>query len=355
MASQESKPIVLHLGDPIKYNTDVYAQMESQFTILRPSLEERQRPAFLAALNARTWGDFSAIMRPWWATGGEMGQWDNELTALLPASLRIFASAGAGFDWADVGLLAARGIWYCNGAAASSEAVADMALWHIIGCFRNLQWSSLAARANSVPAFLDAHHNAQYTARNPAGHVLGVIGLGNIGYRIATKARAGLGMEIIYFDLVPKRPEQEAAIGARRCDSLDQLLAEADCTLVATPSQGETKLLGREEIAHMKAGSRLVNIARGSLVDEEAVADALESGHLFAVGLDVHEHEPIPNRRLVENRQATLTAHTAGGALETAIGFEKLAMQNVLAVLTGQDPLTPVNRPLLKRDKDGTL
>lgn len=348
MNSGDNRPIVLHLGDPIKYNTELYAQIESQLTVLRPSLEERQRPAFLAALRARKWGEFSAIMRPWWGTGGEMGRWDDELIPLLPHTLRVFASAGAGFDWADVDKLAEHGILYCNGAAASSEAVADMALWHIIGVFRNLQWSSSAARANNVETFMDAHLNAQFSAHNPAGHILGVIGLGNIGHRIATKAYAAFGMQIIYFDVIPKSPEQEAAIAARRCNSLDQLLAEADCTLVATPAQGVKKVIGREEIRKMKAGSRLVNIARGSLVDEEAVADALEAGHLFAVGLDVYENEPIPSPRLVQNRQATLTCHTAGGALETTIGFEKLAMQNVLAVLTGQEPLTPVNQHLLK-------
>lgn len=348
MSANGSRPIILHLGDPIKYNTDVYAQVESQFTILRPSLEDRQRPAFLAALKESKWGDFSAVMRPWWGTGGEMGRWDNELIPLLPRSLRVFASAGAGYDWADVDVLGEHGILYCNGAAASSEAVADMAIWHIIGVFRNLQWSSSAARASDVDTFMDAHLNAQFSAHNPAGHTLGVIGLGHIGYKIATKAYAAFRMKIIYFDVISKSPEQEAAIAARRCDSLEQLLAEADCTLVATPAQGGKKLIGREEIGKMKAGSRLVNIARGSLVDEDAVADALESGHLFAVGLDVYEHEPVPNSRLVNNRQATLTSHTAGGALETTIGFEKLAMLNVLAVLTGKSPLTPVNQHLLK-------
>lgn len=344
MASRDSKPIVLHLGDPIKFNTDIYAQLESQFTVVRPSLEHRQRPAFLAALKEKKWGDFNAIMRPWWGTGGEMGRWDAELIPLLPKSLCVFASAGAGFDWADVDILAEHGVLYCNGATASSEAVADMALWHIIGVFRNLNWSSSAARAEHVDAFLDAHHNAQFSAHNPAGHTLGVIGLGNIGYKIAKKAYAAFGMKIIYYDVVGTTIEQEAAIGARRCEMLDQLLAEADCVVVAAPAQGGRKILGREEIYKMKKGSRLVNIARGSLVNEEAVADALEAGHLFAVGFDVHENEPVPNPRLVRNRQAVLTSHTAGGALETTIGFERLAMQNVLSVLTGEGPWTPVNR-----------
>lgn len=349
MTDNGTKPIVLHLGDPIRYNTELYAELKSRFTVIRPSLEERQRAAFLDALRQKTWGDFSAICRPWWATGGEMGRWDRELIPLLPKSLVLFASAGAGFDWADVDVLAEHGILYCNGASASSEAVADMAIYHIISTFRNMQWTNMAARAGDPEAFTDAHINAQFTAHNPAGRTLGVIGLGNIGYKIAHKAHAAFGMKILYYDIFPKPAEQEAAVGARLCGTLDELLAQADCTVVAAPGQAGRKVIGREQITLMKKGSRLVNIARGSLVDEEAVADALESGHLHAVGLDVFENEPHPNARLVKNRQATLTCHTAGGALETTVGFERLAIENVLKVLTGQQPLTPVNQRMLRQ------
>jgi lactate dehydrogenase-like 2-hydroxyacid dehydrogenase len=83
-------------------------------------------------------------------------------------------------------------------------------------------------------------------------------------------------------------------------------------------------------------------------VDEEAVADAMDSGHLFAVGLDVFEDEPRPNPRLQKMRNATLTCHTAGGALDTSIGFERLAMENVMAILEEKDPITPVNKHLFK-------
>ncbi|ROW01284.1 hypothetical protein VMCG_05878 [Cytospora schulzeri] len=349
MTVNGTKPIVLHLGDPIKYNTEIYAELESRFTVIRPSLEERQRDAFLDALRKRKWGDFSAIARPWWGTGGEMGRWDQELVPLLPKSLVVFASAGAGYDWADVDVLAEYGILYCNGASASSEAVADMAIYHIISVFRNMQWTNMAARAGDPVVFNDAHHNAQFTAHNPAGRTLGVIGLGNIGYKIAHKAHAAFGMNILYYDVSPKPADQEAAIGAHRCATLGEMLAQADCTVLAAPGQAGRKVIDREQIAQLKRGSRLVNVARGSLVNEEAVADALESGHLHAVGLDVFENEPHPSPRLVKNRQATLTCHTAGGALETTIGFERLAIENVLRVLTGQQPLTPVNKQMIKQ------
>lgn len=107
--SSSSKPIVLHIGDPIKYNPDTYALLSERFTVVRPSAAERERPEFIRALRERRWGDFSAIFRPFWGTGGEMGKWDNELISLLPSSVRVFASAGAGFDWADTETLGKRG------------------------------------------------------------------------------------------------------------------------------------------------------------------------------------------------------------------------------------------------------
>lgn len=277
-----------------------------------------------------------------------MGRWDSELIPLLPPSLKVYASAGAGYDWADVDIMAKRGILYCNGASASSEAVADMAIYHIISVFRNLQWSNMAARTLDTERFLDAHRNQPVGAHNPAGHVLGVIGLGNIGYKIATKAYRAFGMKIIYNDLFPKTAEQEAALGgARRIENLDELLGEADCVVVATPGTEGKALLDADKISKMKKGSRLVNIARGTLIDENALADALESGHVYAVGLDVHQNEPHVNPRLARNRNATLTCHNAGGAFETTSGFEALAMKNVMAVLSGEQPLTPVNKHLI--------
>lgn len=344
-----SKPVVLHLGDPIDFNKDLYKQLESKFTIIRPTLEERQRPAFLSALRSGKWGPFAAVLRPFWNTGGEMGRWDSELVPLLPDSLVVYASAGAGYDWADVDLFAERGILYCNGASASSEAVADMAIYHLLSVFRNMQWSNMAARTCDEAQFLEAHRNQPVGAHNPKGHTLGVIGLGNIGYKIALKAYRGFEMNIVYNDLFPKTPEQESTLGgARRIEDLDELLGISDCVVIATPGAGGKKLLDAARISKMKKGSRLVNIARGSLIDETALADALESGHIYAVGLDVHAEEPRVNSRLAANRNATLTCHNAGGAFETTSGFEELAMRNVLAVLSGEQPLTPVNKHLMK-------
>ena len=93
----------------MKYNPQTYAEFSTLFDVVRPSTEERERGELMRALKERRWGDFSAIFRPFWGTGGEMGRWDAELIDLLPDSVRIFASAGAGFDWADTQPLGEKG------------------------------------------------------------------------------------------------------------------------------------------------------------------------------------------------------------------------------------------------------
>jgi len=275
-----------------------------------------------------------------------MGRWDKEMVPLIPESCRIFASAGAGFDWADVDLLADRGIVYCNSAAASSEAVADFAIFLILATFRNLNWCTTAAR--SPETFADCHTHAAALSHNPRGHSLGIIGLGNIGFTIATKAYLAFGMKIKYFDVVRKSPVNEASIEAEFFSDLDTMLSSCDCVVLATPASPDgRKVIDKARLGCFKRGSRFVNISRGSLVDEEAVADAVEEGRLVGVSMDVHEREPHVNERLKGLRGVTLTSHNAGGTLETHMGFEELAMRNIDAVLKGKEPITPVNKHLI--------
>lgn len=370
-----SKYVVLYLGDDIKYNHDVYKQFSSIFHIIKPSAEERKRPELIRALKEKRWGDFHAIFRPFWNTGGEMGRWDAELISLLPDSVKISASAGAGYDWVDVDLLAKRGrisqliflhamkmaglnnckgILYCNGAAASSESVADMAIFLILAVFRNLTWSHQAAYSLNPQLFLDAHTNSPLSAYNPRGRTLGIVGMGQIGYTIAKKAYAAFGMKIQYNDLFRKSKEQEASVEATYFANLDDLLGSSDCVVIATPFMGQ-KLITAERLQKFKKHSRFINIARGSLVDEEALLASLESGHLVAAGLDVHAAEPSVHPRLVRHPRVMAMSHNAGGTVDTHIGFEKLAMENILNFFSTGKALTPVNANMIKSQASSKL
>ncbi|KAF1849450.1 uncharacterized protein K460DRAFT_394277 [Cucurbitaria berberidis CBS 394.84] len=348
MGSTPQKYTVLHIGDDIKYNPDLYKAFSQKFDIIQPTLEERQRENFIQALKEKRWGSFHAVFRPFWNSGGEMGRWDQELVPHLPPTCKIFASAGAGYDWADIPTLSAHGITYCNGARASSEAVADMAIWHILSVFRNLIWSAEAAKSGSVSQWQEAHKHQQDTAYNPRGRKLGIIGLGNIGYTIAEKAWRGFGMKVLYHDIVKKSEELESAVQGTFYPDLDAMLAESDCVILATPFFGET-LITADRLHKFKRGSRFVNIARGSLVDEDALVAALKEGWIFAAGLDVHANEPHVHPEFTKMRNVTLTCHNAGGAWDTASGFESLAMENIEAFLVEGKALTPVNAHLLEK------
>ncbi|KAL4981065.1 hypothetical protein BDW66DRAFT_164004 [Aspergillus desertorum] len=305
-----SKPLIRRLGDPIKYNPSLYSTFSSHFTVLRPSLSELRRDEFLTALRENRFGSFHALIRP------------EEL-----------ASAGAGFDWVDTQYLAEKrtptdlwmlGILYCNGAAASSESVADMTLFLILASLRNLAWTL-----------------------NPAGHSLGIIGMGQIGCTIAKKVYAAFGMRILYHDIVRKSEELERSVDAMFFHSLEDMLAESDCVVVATPFAGKA-LLTAELFARFKRGSRFVNIARGSLVDEEALLGALENGILVGVGMDVHADEANVHPRLASHPKVMMMSHNAGGTVDTHIRFERLAMENILAFSKEGRALTPVNAHLVK-------
>ena len=274
----------------------------------------------------------------------------SNFSSLLPASCKISASAGAGFDWVDTTRLASRGILYCNAAAACTEAVADAAIWLILSTFRLFSWSATAARSVSPVQFTDAHKNIAAVTHNPRGSSLGIIGLGKIGYMIAQKASTAFGMKILYNDVVRMGAAIERSVSATYFEHLEDMLAVADCVVVATPFGG-TKVLNADNIAKMKHGSRIVNIARGKLIDEEALVSALESGQLFAAGLDVHYNEPNVNPKLARMKNVELLSHTAGAAVESHVGFERLGMENILSFLESGKAITAVNAHLINKSR----
>ncbi|KAF2669369.1 hypothetical protein BT63DRAFT_373661 [Microthyrium microscopicum] len=342
------KPIVLHLGDDIRWNHGLYQELQQSFDIVRSY--SMKRPEFIEALKSKKFGDFNAIYRPFWNTGGEMGPFNDELISLLPSSCKIYASAGAGFDWVDTVRLAKNNIIYCNSADACTESAADAALYLILNTFRRFTQSALAARSLDPEQFRVATSSIPAMTHNPAGHVLGVIGMGRIGLRVAQKAYAAFGMKILYYDVVRKPSKLEEEIKATFVNTLDELLAMSDCTLLATPYVGDI-LVKREHFLKMKEGSRFVNIARGKLVDEDGLIAALESNHLFAAGLDVHFDEPHVNPKLAHMINVEVQCHIGGGSLESHMGFEKLGMENIMSFFKTGQPISPVNMHLIDQSK----
>jgi lactate dehydrogenase-like 2-hydroxyacid dehydrogenase len=263
-------------------------------------------------------------------------------SSLLPSSCKIFASAGAGFDWVDTKRLAQRGIIYCNSAPACTESVADAAIWLILSTFRRFTWSSLAARSTDPARFKSAHEDIPGRTNNPNGFKLGIIGLGRIGFRIAQKAKLAFEMNVLYHDIRRLPSNIERSIAAHYYENLDDMLAEADCIVLATPFIGDS-LMNAERFAKIKHGGRFVNIARGKLVDEEALIAALASGRISCAGLDVHYDEPNVNPKLAAMDNVELLCHTAGASLNSHVGFERLGMENIISFFETGEALTPVN------------
>lgn len=379
-SAPSNKPTILHLGDDIRWNHELYNELGSKFHIERTYSMGRED--FKTALRERRWGDFVGMYRPFWNTGGEMGNWDKELMyvhrhhlphhsplsskhpifppshphphhltpprprSLLPPTCRIYASAGAGFDWVDTRTLATHGILYCNSASACTESVADAAIFLLLATFRAFAWSFLAARSCDAAQFKDANQNIAAVTHNPNRSVLGIIGLGKIGRRVAEKARA-FEMEVWYYDVVRFEGVEEE-LSVRWCGGLEELLGGSDCVVLATPFEGKV-LLSRKEFGMFKFGARLVNVARGKLVDEEALVEALDEGRVSSAGLDVHAEEPHVNPGLAGRNNVMVLSHTAGASVESHVGFERLGMENLLSYLGGGEALTPVNLQWLEK------
>lgn len=172
-------------------------------------------------------------------------------------------------------------------------------------------------------------------------------------------------MRVAYFDIDRKPAHIESALRATFYPTLESLLEAADCVVLCVPgtksAPGCERMITASTLRHLKLGARFVNIARGSLVDEEALADAIESGRVGAAALDVHADEPRVNKRLVAMAtgvegqgvgmgRVMLTCHNAGGTVDTHAGFEELSMRNILRVLKGEEAITAVNLGDLRRN-----
>ena len=172
------------------------------------------------------------------------------------------------------------------------------------------------------------------------GKKLGILGLGRIGQAVARRAR-GFGMEILYHNR-SRKVDAEKELGALYLE-LQDLLSESDFISIHTPLTDETRhLIGAEELERMKPGAILVNTARGPVVDEAALSEALENERIFAAGLDVYEEEPKVHPKLLELENVVLAPHIGSASIETRDKMATLAAENLRAVLRGEQPKTPV-------------
>jgi lactate dehydrogenase-like 2-hydroxyacid dehydrogenase len=263
---------------------------------------------------------------------------DEEVLDAAGSSLRIVANCAVGYDNVSVPAALSRGIVVTNTPGVLDEATADCAFGLILGTARRLVEADRFMRSGADwiwgPQFFVGLDLS-------AGATLGIVGLGRIGMAVARRA-AAFNMRIL---ATGRRAasEEAAAYGVEAAD-LQRLIEESDVVTLHCPLTPQTHhLIGAEQLAAMKPTSILVNTARGPIVDEAALVDALRGGVIAGAGLDVYEDEPRVHPGLRELDNVVLLPHigSAGRATRDAMG--RLAVDNVRAVLAGEPPLTPVS------------
>lgn len=252
-------------------------------------------------------------------------------------SLRVVANYGVGYDNVDLAAAEARGIIVTNTPDVLTDATADLAMALLLAAARRLREGLDLARSGEW----DGWHPTQLLGIGLRGRVLGILGAGRIGVAAARRA-AAFGMEIAYWSRSVS-PAMESDAGGRRIEGLEALLAAADVVSVHLPLTPETRgLLNAERLAGMKPDSILVNTARGALVDQEALAEALRTGQLAAAGLDVFENEPEIPADLRKLPNCFALPHLGSATRQARQAMWDLAAANARAVLEGEEPPTPV-------------
>jgi glyoxylate reductase len=268
-------------------------------------------------------------------------QVDAELLQAAGPQLKIVANHAVGFDNVNLADCTAAGVLATNTPDVLTETTADTAFALLMTAARRLGEGERLLRSGRKwiwgPLMMlgqDVHHKT-----------IGIVGFGRIGQAVAGRAK-GFGMRVLYTDAIQLPPDVED--GATRVE-LDELLEQADFVSIHTNLAEETRhLFGHEEFKRMKPTAVLVNTSRGPVVDEAALADALEAGELFAAGLDVFEREPDVNAKLLELENVVVIPHLGSATVDTRDAMGHLAVDNVFAALDGTRPPTLLNPEALE-------
>ena len=257
--------------------------------------------------------------------------------ALLDAGtrLKIVANYAVGFDNIDVAAARERGVWVTHTPGTLTDATADLTFALLLAVARRLPEAQAETRSGTFGHWSPT----AFLGLELAGAQLGILGFGAIGRAVARRARA-FGMRVRYCSRTEVPPDQRE--GAEPLD-WDALLETSDVLSIHAPLTDATRgLLSAEALFRMKPGARLINTARGPIVDEAALVAALEGGPLGGAGLDVFEDEPRIHPGLVERSDVVLTPHIGSATTDARRRMAHKALRNVAAVLAGGDPPDPI-------------
>jgi glyoxylate reductase len=262
---------------------------------------------------------------------------DEELLSHAPR-LKMIANMGVGYNNIDVRAATSRRIPVSNTPGVLTEATADLAFTLLLAIARRVVEGDRRVRAGEFrfwAPFL-------FLGREISGKTLGIIGMGRIGKAVAQRAR-GFDMPVMYHNRSRIESAEEDRLGAGYV-SMEELLRKSDFVSLHVPLTAETRhLIGSREIGLMKPSAYLINTARGPVVDEQALLGALQAGQIAGAALDVYEHEPAltPGLTLLDN--VILLPHVGSATLETRTRMASMAVQNLIAGLSGQTPPNLIN------------
>jgi lactate dehydrogenase-like 2-hydroxyacid dehydrogenase len=248
-----------------------------------------------------------------------------------PHRCRILANFGVGVNHIDLAAARAAGVVVTNTPGAVTDATADIAVMLILMACRRAGEGERMLRAGRWTGWAPT----QMLGTHVTGLTLGIVGMGRIGQAIARRCHFGFGMPVLYFNRSPKGID----VPARQVEELPDLLRESDVVVLAVPGGAETRgLIGARELAGMRPSAFLVNIARGDVVDEEALVEALETRRIAGAGLDVYAREPEVPERLRALENVVLLPHLGTATLSVREAMGRMALDNLVAFAEGREP-----------------
>ncbi len=312
---------------------EVLAQLQQVFDV-----DHNQDDVVLspAQLHARMKGKAGAL-----TTGSE--RIDGPLLVACPG-LKVVANMAVGYNNFDVDAMTRAGVLATNTPDVLTETTADFGFALLMATARRVTESEHYLRAGKWTKW----SYDMFAGAEVHGSMLGIIGMGRIGQGIARRAAHGFGMQVLYHNRSRLPVEQEAACKARYVDKAT-LLREADHVLLVVPySAASHHTIGAHELAQMKPTATLINIARGGIVDDAALAQALKARRIAAAGLDVFEGEPQVHPDLLTVPNVVLTPHIASATVKTRTAMAQLAADNLMDYLLRGQARTPINPEVLQ-------
>jgi glyoxylate reductase len=263
---------------------------------------------------------------------------DAALIARLPESVKLIAQFGNGFDNVDIGAAYAAGLTVTNTPSVLTEDTADMAVMLMLALPRRLVEGAQVLPATGGWA---GWSPTWMLGRRLRGKALGIVGMGRIGSAVASRART-FGLNIHYFSRHRRPPAVEEALDATYWPSLDEMVAAVDIVSLHTPHTRETfHILSAERLARMRQDAFVVNVSRPELIDEAALIDEIERGHLSGAALDVFDNRNGVDPRLLalaRDHRVVVTAHMASATLEARVEMGETVIVNIRAFLDGHQP-----------------